>query len=61
MGYYWEEEEVFGKLKKIMERGFDEIVKIYERERVGMREAAYLYGVGRVVEAMKWRSGTSKI
>src|SRR3989344_3575178 len=61
MGYYWEEEEVFGKLKKMMERGFDEIVKIYERERVGMREAAYLYGVGRVVEAMKWRSGTSKI
>ncbi len=55
MGYYWEEAEVFAKLKVIMDRAFDEVWSVYNERKVTPRMAAYIKAVSRVVEAMKLR------
>lgn len=61
-GYYWEKDEVFSKLKKIMDKAFTEV---YEgrgaraennKDGISLRQAAYIRAVDRVVEAMKVRS-----
>lgn len=61
-GYYWEKEEVFKRLEKIMSNAFDEVWKIFTRptsKKVKgdwtMRMAAYVLAVERVVEAMSLR------
>ncbi len=54
-GYYWEKEEVFTKLKKIMDKAFDEVWQIYQSKKVNPRMAAYILAVERVVKAMKLR------
>jgi len=53
MGYYWGKEEVWAKLKKIMDRSFAEVWAIYQEKKVTPRMAAYILAVGRVVQAMK--------
>ncbi len=53
MGYYWEKEEVFSKLKKIMDKAFGEVWEIYQTKKVTPRMAAYILAVDRVVKAMK--------
>lgn len=55
MGYYWEKEEVFAKLKVIMDKAFGEVWQIYQAKRVNPRMAAYILAVDRVVKAMKLR------
>ena len=55
MGYYWEKDEVFKKLKVIMDRAFSEVWQIYKTKRVNPRMAAYILAVDRVVKAMKLR------
>lgn len=55
MGYYWEKEEVFSKLKTIMDKAFVEIWTRYNEKKVTMRMAAYIGAVERVVKAMKLR------
>lgn len=55
MGYYWEEAEVFDKLKVIMDKAFDEMWEVYEDKKVTPRLAAYIKSVARVVQAMKLR------
>ena len=54
-GQYWEEEEVFEKLKVIMDKAFDEMWEVYMDKKVTPRLAAYIKSVSRVVEAMKLR------
>ena len=54
-GYYWDEAEVYDKLKKIMLRGFGDVLKLALEKKVSMRTAATSLAVGRVVEAMKLR------
>lgn len=60
-GYYWEEEEVFTKLKAIMDRAFDELWALYSQDttmnrvRITPRLATYIKSVSRVVEAMRLR------
>ncbi len=53
--YYWEEEEVLEKLKKIMDTSFDEIWKAKEKYKTTMRMGAYAIAVNRVADAMKAR------
>ncbi|MFH0942982.1 MAG: Glu/Leu/Phe/Val dehydrogenase [Candidatus Beckwithbacteria bacterium] len=55
-GYYWEKDEVFAKLKAIMDKAFGEVWEIYKTKQVNPRMAAYILAVERVVRAMKLRS-----
>ncbi len=53
--FFWEEDEVNVKLHRIMTRAFAEVRALQERERVTMRDAANMLGVGRVAEAFLTR------
>jgi len=50
---HWTEEKVLKKLEKIMTKGFDNIWTIAQEKKVDLRTAAYILGVGRIVEAIK--------
>ena len=51
----WSEEEVADRLQRIMSRAFGETLEISQREKVHMRTAAYILGVGRVAKAVQLR------
>ena len=53
--FFWEEEEVNRRLEQIMRRAFAEMWDTADRERATLREASYLVGVRRVIEAMETR------
>ncbi len=53
--HFWEEHDVNEKLKHVMTRSFYEVLEISKQEKVDMRMAAYLLGVGRVAAALKIR------
>jgi glutamate dehydrogenase (NAD(P)+) len=53
--FFWTLQEVNQRLERIMKNACDEVWAIYERERVDMRTAAYMTGVGRVAEAIRTR------
>lgn len=53
--YYWTEEEVFEKLKKIMVSSFESVWKTKERFKTDMRTAAFILAIERVIQAMKDR------
>lgn len=54
-GYYWSEEEVGQKLEEIMIRSFHTVYDTASRYQVDMRLAAYIVGVRRMAEAIRWR------
>ncbi len=49
--YFWEEDEVNDRLRKVITRAYREVAAAAERDGLTMREAAMALGVGRVVEA----------
>jgi glutamate dehydrogenase (NAD(P)+) len=49
--YYWDEDEVNERLRKIMERAYVDVLSLSEERKVTMREAATVLGVTRVAEA----------
>jgi len=51
----WSEEEISERLTRILRRAFAEVFNISKREKVDMRTAALMLGIGRVVEATKLR------
>lgn len=51
----WSEEEISDKLTRILRRSFAEVLNISQREKVDMRTAALMLGIGRVAEATKLR------
>lgn len=51
----WSEEEVSDRLQRIMTRAFAETLAIAKQNRVHMRTAAYILGVGRVAKASQLR------
>ncbi|MBI5605472.1 MAG: Glu/Leu/Phe/Val dehydrogenase [Deltaproteobacteria bacterium] len=51
----WSEDEVSDRLQKILCRAFRETLEISEKEKVNMRTAAYILGVGRVAKAVQLR------
>lgn len=53
--FYWPLTEVHERLNEKMSRAFHGVYQMYLREKVDMRQAAYLVSVARVAEACKLR------
>ena len=49
--YFWSENEIVGRLREIMMKAFEEVLEISTREKVDMRTAALIKGIGRVTRA----------
>ena len=55
MNYYWEKEEVLGKLDVKMTSAFFSVSELARKRKLYMRDAAYVISVGRVAQACKDR------
>jgi glutamate dehydrogenase len=55
MNYYWSKEEVLQRLDEKMTNAFQSVYEMYEKEKVFMRDAAYMVAISRVVKAMQLR------
>jgi len=53
--FYWSEDEVNDRLRKIMEQSYVDVLAVAEDRKVTMRNAATILGVGRVAEAHRTR------
>jgi glutamate dehydrogenase (NAD(P)+) len=53
--FFWEEDEINQRLRRIMARAFAEVTTIAEREKTPLREAAYIVALRRVEEALLLR------
>ena len=51
----WSESEIGQRLNRILSRAFREVFAISEKERVNMRTAGLMLGIGRVAEATALR------
>ena len=54
-GYFWSEEKVNSRLKKLILKAFNEVSRIAEKEKTDNRTAAYIYAVSQVAKAIKVR------
>ncbi|OVE34284.1 glutamate dehydrogenase [Priestia aryabhattai] len=54
-GYYWSEEEVAEKLRKVMIDSFENIYQTSQDHQVDMRLAAYMIGIKKSAEAASFR------
>jgi glutamate dehydrogenase (NAD(P)+) len=52
---FWTEDEIVDRLGRILSRSFQEVIAISEREKVSMRTAALMLGIGRVATAVELR------
>src|SRR5437899_466567 len=50
-GYFWQENEVNGRLEMVMTRAFNYVYETMRKYHAHMRAAAYILAVGRVAEA----------
>jgi glutamate dehydrogenase/leucine dehydrogenase len=48
---FWEADDVYKKLERVMKTSFNDVLKIHLKHKVGMRTAANMLGIGRVAEA----------
>ena len=55
MNYYWTHAEVLDRLDSKMTSAFHGVLEMSEKEKVYMRDAAYMVAIGRVVKAMELR------
>jgi glutamate dehydrogenase (NAD(P)+) len=55
MNYYWTREETLQRLDTKITQAFNSVVEMSEREKVYMRDAAYMVAIDRVVKAMELR------
>jgi glutamate dehydrogenase len=55
MNYYWTKEEVLDRLDTKMTQAFHGVLEMSEKEKVHMRDAAYMVAIDRVVKAMELR------
>ncbi len=54
-GYFWDEERVNRRLKKLMVKAFNEVLRVAQKEKIDHRTAAYIYAISQVAKAMKAR------
>lgn len=54
-GYYWTEEEVNRKLEEILTKSFYQVYQNSIGKKIDMRLSAYIVGLRRVAEAVRWR------
>ena len=59
MNFYWPKEEVLSKLDAKMTSAFHAVLDMSRKQKVYMREAAYMVAIDRVVKAMKLRGWSS--
>jgi glutamate dehydrogenase/leucine dehydrogenase len=52
---FWDAQDVYNRLERVMKSAFNDVVKIRTERRVGMRAAANMLGIGRVADAVKLR------
>jgi glutamate dehydrogenase/leucine dehydrogenase len=52
MGYYWSDQEVDEKLKRVMAEAFHDVHENYKQYKIDMRTAAYVTAVKKIVDAM---------
>jgi len=55
MNYYWEKEEVLTKLDTKMTTAFKAVHELAKKEKLYMRDAAYVISINRVAQACKDR------
>lgn len=55
MNFYWSKAEVFKNLDNKMTSAFNAVLEMSEKEKVYMRDAAYMIAIARVVNAMQLR------
>ncbi len=55
MNFYWTKEEVLQRLDTKMTQAFHSVLEMAEKEKVYMRDAAYMVAISRVVKAMEMR------
>jgi glutamate dehydrogenase len=55
MNYYWSKEEVLKRLDEKVTSAFHDVLSTADNEKVYMRDAAYMVGINRVVNAMLMR------
>ena len=55
VNYYWSKKEVLQRLDEKMTNAFQSVYEMYEKEKVFMRDAAYMVAISRVVKAMQLR------
>ncbi|TLZ70088.1 MAG: Glu/Leu/Phe/Val dehydrogenase [Methanobacteriota archaeon] len=53
--FFWTKAEVDSKLESHMVKAFDSVWATHEKEKIDMRQAAYMVAIARVVEAYKYR------
>jgi glutamate dehydrogenase (NAD(P)+) len=55
MNFYWEKDEVLGRLDNVMTKAFHAMADLAEQRSVFMRQAAYMIAVERVAQAARMR------
>ena len=55
MNYYWEKDEVLGKLDVKMTSAFSAVSELARKQKLYMRDAAYVISVNRVAKACRDR------
>ncbi|MBN2149642.1 MAG: Glu/Leu/Phe/Val dehydrogenase [Anaerolineales bacterium] len=55
MNFYWTKDEVLQRLDTKMTNAFQSVLEMSEKEKVYMRDAAYMVAIARVVKAMELR------
>jgi glutamate dehydrogenase (NAD(P)+) len=55
MNFYWTKQEVLERLDTKMTMAFHAVLAMSEKEKVYMRDAAYMVAIDRVVKAMQLR------
>jgi glutamate dehydrogenase (NAD(P)+) len=55
MNYYWTSKEVLTRLDDKITTAFHSVYELYEKEKIYMRDAAYIVAINRVVKAMQLR------
>ncbi len=53
--FFWSEDEVNHQLQRVMDSAFGEVLEMSQREKVDMRDAAYMLAIKRIVDAMEAR------
>ncbi|MDH5767256.1 MAG: glutamate dehydrogenase, partial [Gammaproteobacteria bacterium] len=54
-GYFWNKEKVNSRLKELIVKAFNKILKLSQKEKVDNRTAAYIQAIYKVAAAMKAR------
>ncbi len=53
--YFWDLDRIHQELERLILKAFEEVWEVYQREKCGMRLAAYMLAVARVAKAVELR------